>query len=91
MLGFARSANFKGNRKCFSMIGCGCAPQRANSASASRATKRYDEMSARIVGTVNAVTARGQAARDEVADVVVRGARSVEQFAAASKSDSKRA
>ena len=44
-------------------------------------------MSAKVVGTVNAVTARGQAARDEVADVVVRGARSVEQFAAASKAE----
>src|SRR5437763_7098000 len=54
------------------------------------ASKRYQEMSARVVGNVEAVTARGQAVRDEVADVVVRGARSVEQFAAASKSDSKR-
>src|SRR4051812_8231817 len=53
------------------------------------ASKRYQEMSARVVGNVEAVTARGQAVRDEAADLVIRGARSVEQFAAASKSDSK--
>jgi gas vesicle protein len=49
------------------------------------AAKGYRDASTRIVGAVDDATARGQAVQDDVADAVVRGARSVEQFAAASK------
>jgi gas vesicle protein len=49
------------------------------------ASERYQEVSTRIVGVVDEVTARGQAVRDGVADAVGRGAREVEQFAMASK------
>jgi gas vesicle protein len=49
------------------------------------ASQRYREVTTRIVGVVDGVTARGQAVRDGVADAVGRGAREVEQFAMASK------
>ena len=49
------------------------------------ASHGYQDVSARIAGVVDGVTARGQAARDDVADAVGRGAREVEQFAMASK------
>jgi len=55
------------------------------------ASNGYRDASSRIVSKVDEVAARGQAVRDDVADVVVRGARTVEQFAAAAKSDAKRA
>jgi gas vesicle protein len=55
------------------------------------ASKGYRDARTRVVGAVDEVAARGQAVRDDVADVVVRGARAVEQFAAASKSDTNRA
>src|SRR4051812_650535 len=55
------------------------------------ASKGYREASSRVTGTVDDVAARGQAVRDDLADVVVRGARTVEQFAAAAKTDAKRA
>jgi gas vesicle protein len=45
----------------------------------------YQEVTTRITGVVDEVTARGQAVRDDVADAVGRGAREVEQFAMASK------
>lgn len=45
----------------------------------------YQEVSTRIAGVVDGVTAKGQAVRDDVADAVGRGAREVEQFAMASK------
>jgi gas vesicle protein len=49
------------------------------------ASHGYREVSSRVAGVVDGVTARGQAARDDVADAVGRGAREVEQFAMASK------
>lgn len=55
------------------------------------ASSGYRDASSRVVGTVDEIATRGQAVRDDVADAVVRGARSVEQFAAAAKSDAKRA
>ena len=49
------------------------------------ASQGYQEVSSRVAGVVEGVTARGRAARDDVADAVGRGAREVEQFATASK------
>jgi gas vesicle protein len=49
------------------------------------ASQGYQEVSTRVAGVVDEVTARGQAVRDEVADAVGRGARQVEQVAMASK------
>ncbi len=49
------------------------------------ASRRYQDVTTRVAGVVDAVTTRGQAARDDVADAVGRGARAVEQFAKASK------
>jgi gas vesicle protein len=54
------------------------------------ASRRYRDASARMAGVVDQVTVRGQAARDDVADAVARGAREVEQFARASKSGARR-
>jgi gas vesicle protein len=54
------------------------------------ASRRYRDASARMAGVVDDVTARGQSARDDVADVVARGAREVEQFARASKTGASR-
>ena len=67
--------------------------QRVTSAAgdvADAATRTYRDATVRVVDAVDEVTARGQAARDEMADAVGRGARSVEQFAMAAKTDSKR-
>ena len=50
------------------------------------ASQRYQEVSTRVAGVVDEVTARGQTVRDDVADAVSRGARQVEQIAMASKS-----
>jgi gas vesicle protein len=55
------------------------------------ATTRYRDASSRVAGAVDEIAARGQAVRDDAADVIVRGARAVEQFAVASKSEAKRA
>ena len=49
------------------------------------ASRRYQEVSTRVAGVVDDVTARGQTVRDDVADAVGRGARQVEQIAMASK------
>jgi gas vesicle protein len=54
------------------------------------AATRYRDATTAVRTAVDDATARGQAVRDDLADVVVRGARNVEQFAAAAKSDSKR-
>ena len=50
------------------------------------ASQRYQDVSTRVAGVVDEVTARGQTVRDDVADAVSRGARQVEQIAMASKS-----
>jgi gas vesicle protein len=55
------------------------------------AAKRYRDAATSMGGAVDEVVKRGQAVRDDLADVVVRGARNVEQFAAAAKTDAKRA
>jgi gas vesicle protein len=49
------------------------------------ASQRYQDVSTRVAGVVDEVTARGQTVRDDVADAVSRGARQVEQIAMASK------
>ena len=49
------------------------------------AARRYDDVTTQVAGAVDAVTKKGQAVRDGVADAVVRGAREVEDFAMASK------
>jgi gas vesicle protein len=52
-----------------------------------RASDEYQHASARIVETVDEITRKGQHVRDNVADVVERGAHEVERFAAAAKTD----
>jgi len=47
--------------------------------------QRYGDVTARVADVVNNVTVKGQAVRDEVADVIAGGARHVEQFAIAAK------
>lgn len=54
------------------------------------ASRGYQEVSTRIAGVVDGVTASGQAVRDGVAEAVGRGARNVEQFAKASKTTARR-
>jgi gas vesicle protein len=54
------------------------------------ASARVADAADRVVDAVDGVTARGQAVRDDMADAVGRGAREVEKFAMASKSDSRR-
>ena len=49
------------------------------------ATTRVADVVDRVADVVDAVTTRGQAVRDDVADAVGRGAQEVEQFAMASK------
>ena len=49
------------------------------------ASRKYQDVGARITDVVDGVAAKGQAIRDDVADAVGRGAREVEQFATASK------
>ena len=54
------------------------------------ASRGYQEVSTRIAGVVDGVTASGQAVRDGVAEAVGRGARNVERFAKASKTTARR-
>lgn len=49
------------------------------------ASQKYHDVTTRVADVVDAVTTRGQAVRDDVADAVGRGAREVELFAMASK------
>ena len=49
------------------------------------ASRRYQDVSARVANVVDGVAARGQAVRDDVADAVSRGAREVDKFAMVSK------
>ena len=48
----------------------------------------YQQVTERIAGVADGLTAKGQAVRDDVADAVGRGAREVEHFAMASKTAS---
>jgi gas vesicle protein len=50
-----------------------------------RASRQYDEASARVGASVDEITRRSQGIRDDVADSVAGGARDVERFAAAAK------
>jgi gas vesicle protein len=50
-----------------------------------RASKRYEHASTRVADAVDDLAKRGQSVRDEVADVVVRGAHEVERVAKAVK------
>ena len=51
------------------------------------ASRRYRDVTTRVADVAVGVTARGQAVRDDVADAVGSGAREVERFAKASKTD----
>jgi gas vesicle protein len=50
-----------------------------------RASRQYDEASTRVGASVDELTRRGQALRDDAVDSVARGAREVERFATAAK------
>jgi gas vesicle protein len=65
--------------------------QRAAAAAADltdAAAHGYQQVTERIAGVADGLTAKGQAVRDDVADAVGRGAREVEHFAMASKTAS---
>ncbi len=51
------------------------------------ASERYEQATAHVGEAVNELTRKGQDVRDDVADAVVRGAREVERFATAAKTD----
>ena len=51
-----------------------------------RASRQYDEASARVGEVVDDLTRKGQGVRDDVADAVARGAHEVERYATAAKS-----
>jgi len=50
-----------------------------------RASRQYDEASARAGEVVDDLTRKGLAVRDDVADAVARGAHEVERYATAAK------
>ena len=52
-----------------------------------RASEHYQQARTRVGETVDDLTRKGQGVRDEVAETVARGAREVERFATAAKSD----
>ena len=52
-----------------------------------RASEQYQQASTRVGEAVDEITRKGQDVRDEVADVVARGAREVERYATAVKTD----
>ena len=52
-----------------------------------RATETYQEVSNQVSETVDELTRKGQDVRNDVAGAVARGAREVERFAAAAKTD----
>jgi len=54
-----------------------------------RASDGYRQASARVGGAVDEIARKGQAVRDDAADVVARGAREVERYATAGSGDSK--
>jgi len=51
-----------------------------------RASRQYDEASAGVGASVDELTRRGQAVRNDAADFVASGAREVERYATAGKS-----
>jgi gas vesicle protein len=52
-----------------------------------RASEQYQEASTRVGEAVDDLTRKGRDARDDVADRVARGAREVERYATAAKTD----
>jgi len=52
-----------------------------------RASDRYQQASTRVGDAVDELTRKGQNVRDDVAETVARGAREVERYATAVKSD----
>jgi gas vesicle protein len=52
-----------------------------------RASDGYQQASSRAAETVDELTRTGQGVRDDVADAVARGARKVERYATAAKSE----
>jgi len=52
-----------------------------------RASDQYEQASTRVGDAVDELTRKGQGVRDDMADAVARGAREVERFATAAKSD----
>jgi gas vesicle protein len=52
-----------------------------------RATEKYQEVSNHVSETVDELTRKGQNVRDDVAGAVAHGAREVERFATAAKTD----
>jgi len=52
-----------------------------------RASEQYQQASTRVGQAVDEITRKGQDVRDEVADVVARGAQEVERYATAVKTD----
>jgi gas vesicle protein len=52
-----------------------------------RATEKYQEVSNHVSETVDELTRKGQDVRDDVAGAVAHGAREVERFATAAKTD----
>lgn len=54
---------------------------------AKRASDEYERAGTRASETLDDLTRKGQAVRDEVADVVARGAHKVEKYAVAAKSE----
>ena len=52
-----------------------------------QASWQYERASSRVGEVVSELTRKGQDARDDVADVVARGAHEVERYATAAKSD----
>lgn len=52
-----------------------------------RASHHYEQAGTRVGEAVDELTRKGQGVRDDMADAVARGAREVERFATAAKSD----
>jgi gas vesicle protein len=52
-----------------------------------RATEQYQQASTRVGEAVDELTKKGQDVRDDVADVVARGAHEVERYAMAARTD----
>jgi gas vesicle protein len=52
-----------------------------------RASEQYQQATTRVSEAVDEITRKGQDVRDDVADVVTRGAKEVERYATAVKTD----
>lgn len=54
-----------------------------------RASEQYQQASARVSGAADELIQKGQDVRNDIADVVARGAQDVEHYATAAKTDRK--